>query len=213
MHRKLALVRGGVGTDPPVKRFGGVGSLRAPGTFVVCPSFLGPSWNRRRLEAKPSHSRPGARRPQARHRSDSRRASADVRRRQSHESSTLAITSETSRRCARRGAAVEHPRTPSRSRDTRNVPNACPTDGVSRRGFGPAPPLRARTYEREIAIFELTESKPILSLILEHWRSDARPRATLSPTIAIQGSASVLGVHARSSGSPKDYVEPTYANA
>jgi ABC-type sugar transport system permease subunit len=35
----------------------------------------------------------------------------------------------------------------------------------------------------------------------------------LSPTIAIQGSASVLGVHARSSGSPKDYVEPTYANA
>jgi hypothetical protein len=59
----------------------------------------------------------------------------------------------------------------------------------------------------------LTGPASILSLGIEHRRFDARPGATLSPTIAIQGSASVLGVHARSSGSPKDYVEPTYANA
>jgi hypothetical protein len=63
------------------------------------------------------------------------------------------------------------------------------------------------------AVFRLTDSNLILSLIFEHRRFDAKPGATLSPTIAIQGSASVPGVHARSSGSPKDYVEPTYANA
>jgi len=59
----------------------------------------------------------------------------------------------------------------------------------------------------------LTDAILILSVEIEHRRFDATPGVTLSPTIAIQGSASVLGVHARSSGSPKDYVEPTYAHA
>ena len=67
--------------------------------------------------------------------------------------------------------------------------------------------------ERESGFFGLTDSAAILSLKFEHRRFDARPGAYLSPTIAIQGSASVPGVHARSSGSPKDYVEPTYAHA
>jgi hypothetical protein len=64
-----------------------------------------------------------------------------------------------------------------------------------------------------IAFFRLTIFRLILSLEIEHRRFDARPGAILSPTSAIQGSASVPGVHARSSGSPMDYVEPTYANA
>jgi len=63
------------------------------------------------------------------------------------------------------------------------------------------------------AFFVLTIFGVILSLEIEHRRFDARPGAILSPTSAIQGSASVPGVHARSSGSPMDYVEPTYANA
>jgi len=53
----------------------------------------------------------------------------------------------------------------------------------------------------------------ILSLESEHRLSDAKPGAELSPTSAIQGSASDSGVHARPSGSPMNYVEPTYANA
>jgi len=63
------------------------------------------------------------------------------------------------------------------------------------------------------SFFRLTVSIEILSVDQEHRRSDARPEEILSPTSAIQGSASVLGVHACSSGSPKDYVEPTYAQA
>jgi len=60
------------------------------------------------------------------------------------------------------------------------------------------------------AFFPLTDSIALRSFEIEHGLSDAIPGAILSPTIAIQGSASVPGVHARSSGSPKDYVEPTY---
>lgn len=72
--------------------------------------------------------------------------------------------------------------------------------------------LTHRDHANVIAsvFFPLTESCSVRSFEIEHRRSDARPEAILSPTIAIQGSASVPGVHARSSGSPKDYVEPTY---
>ena len=68
-----------------------------------------------------------------------------------------------------------------------------------------------RRDHRDAAVFRLTDRTAILSLIFEHRLSDAIPGAYLSPTIVIQGSATVPGVHARSSGSPKDYVEPTYA--
>src|SRR5438094_624246 len=73
----------------------------------------------------------------------------------------------------------------------------------SRRGLGQKTPSVIRH-----ACFRLTKPITIHNVKFEHWRFDAKPRATLSPTSAIQGSASVLGVHARSSGSPIDYAEP-----
>jgi hypothetical protein len=55
------------------------------------------------------------------------------------------------------------------------------------------------------AFFPLTDWMVDRSFELEHWLFDSVTSANLSPTIPIQGSASDLGVHARSSGSPKDY--------
>jgi hypothetical protein len=62
------------------------------------------------------------------------------------------------------------------------------------------------------AFFRLTISIVNPKVEIEHRRFDARPGANLSPTSAIQGSASDSGVHARASGSPMNHVEPTYCN-
>jgi hypothetical protein len=55
------------------------------------------------------------------------------------------------------------------------------------------------------AFFPLTDWIVLRSFKIEHWRFDAINQGQSVSYIAIQGSASVPGVHARSSGSPMDY--------
>ena len=60
------------------------------------------------------------------------------------------------------------------------------------------------------AFFRLTDWIALHRNGVEPRRFDAINRGQSVSYISIQGSASVPGVHARPSGSPMDYVEPTY---